>query len=317
MSEINTDNCTLDTCPIDLAYINYQPNLAANILFLAIFGLFLVGQLAIGSWYRTWTYMIPMSAGLILEVLGYLGRIMMHSNPFEFNAFLLYLIPLTIAPAFFTAAIYICLGRIVIVYGEDISRIRPRTYTIIFVTCDLIALILQAAGGAITSIADSDQKDLSDAGVNIMIAGLAFQVASLALFIAMASEFALRVRKAPEDARNATTASICRGWKWRAFLLSLAAAVLTIFIRSCFRVAELKGGFHSDLANDEITLMVLESAMITIACFCMTAAHPALPMGRRWGNLKAKSAPEKAASAKASITSSGYEMNNLSYGHST
>ncbi|KAJ5995647.1 RTA1 domain protein, partial [Penicillium waksmanii] len=312
MSEINPDDCTLATCPIDLAYINYQPNLAANILFLAIFGLFLVGQLAIGSWYRTWTYMVAMSAGLILEVLGYIGRIMMHSNPFEFNAFLLYLICLTIAPAFFTAAIYICLGRIVIIYGENISRIRPRTYTIIFVTCDIIALILQAAGGAITAMADSDQQDLSDMGVNIMIAGLAFQVASLTLFIAMASEFALRVRKAPEEMRNAFTASIRCGWKWRAFLFSLAAAVLTIFIRSCFRVAELKGGFDSDLANDEIILMVLESAMITIACFCMTAVQPAFVMGRRWGNLSAKSAPEEATSTKASFASSGYEMNLIS-----
>lgn len=87
-------------------------------------------------------------------------------------------------------------------------------------TCDIIALILQAAGGAITSIADDDQKDLSDTGVNIMIAGLAFQVASLTLFMAMASEFALRVRKAPEESRNEYTASIRSGWKWRTFLLS-------------------------------------------------------------------------------------------------
>lgn len=129
-----------------------------------------------------------------------------------------YLIPLTIAPAFFTAAIYICLGKIVIIYGETISRLRPRTYTIIFVTCDVIALILQAAGGAITSIADDDQQDLRDTGVNIMIAGLAFQVASLTLFIVMASEFALRVRKSPEEMKNAFTASIRGGWKWRAFL---------------------------------------------------------------------------------------------------
>lgn len=102
MSEINPDDCTLATCPIDLAYINYQPNLAANILFLAIFGLFLIGQLAIGSWYRTWTYMVAMSAGLILEVIGYIGRVMMHSNPFEFNAFLLYVpvpVPVASTPA--------------------------------------------------------------------------------------------------------------------------------------------------------------------------------------------------------------------------
>ncbi|KAJ5084011.1 RTA1 domain protein [Penicillium alfredii] len=286
MSEMNMDDCTLATCPIDLAYINYQPNVPANVLFLVIFSLLLAAQIALGTWFRIWTYMGAMTAGLILEIPGYIGRVMMHSNPFDFNAFLLYLICLTIAPAFFTAAIYICLGRIVIVYGEDISRIRPRTYTILFVTCDIIALVLQAAGGAITSIADSDQKSLSDTGVNIMIAGLAFQVASLTLFIVLASEFALRVRRSSEDMKNASTASVRSGLKWKMFLLGkcLAIAVLTIFTRSIFRVAELKGGFSSDLANDEISLMILESTMIAIACICMTAAHPAVAMGRRWGN---------------------------------
>lgn len=84
------DNCSLDTCPIEWAYINYRPNLAANILFLAIFALFLVSHLVIGAWYRTWTYMIAMSFGLVGEVVGYVGRVMMHDNPFSFNAFLVY-----------------------------------------------------------------------------------------------------------------------------------------------------------------------------------------------------------------------------------
>ena len=90
MSEMNMDDCTLATCPIDLAYINYQPNIPANVLFLAIFGLLLAAQIALGTWFRTWTYMGAMTAGLILEILGYIGRVMMHSNPFDFNAFLLY-----------------------------------------------------------------------------------------------------------------------------------------------------------------------------------------------------------------------------------
>ncbi|RAH47682.1 RTA1 domain-containing protein [Aspergillus brunneoviolaceus CBS 621.78] len=316
MSEMKMDDCTLATCPIDLAYINYQPNIPANVLFLVIFGLLLAAQIALGTWFRTWTYMGAMTAGLILEILGYIGRVMMHSNPFDFNAFLLYLICLTIAPAFFTAAIYICLGRIVIVYGEGISRIRPRTYTILFVTCDIIALVLQAAGGAITSIADSDQKSLSDTGVNIMITGLAFQVASLMLFIVLASEFALRVRRSSEDMKNASTSSVRNGLKWQMFLLAyanpskgLAIAVSTIFTRSIFRVAELKGGFSSDLANDEIALMILESTMIAIACICMTAAHPAVAMGRRWGEFSAK-ARRGVVSSKVSQASTEIEMTN-------
>ena len=44
-----------------------------------------------------------------------------------------YLICVTIASVFLTAAIYLCLARIVIVYGENLSIFRPRTYTILFI----------------------------------------------------------------------------------------------------------------------------------------------------------------------------------------
>lgn len=89
----------------------------------------------------------------------------------------------------------------------------------------------------------------------------------------------------------------------------LAIAVLTIFTRSIFRVAELQGGFNSHLANDEIALMILESTMIAIACICMTAAHPAVAMGRRWGELSAKSR-RGVVSSKMSHASSEIEMMN-------
>lgn len=80
---------------------------------------------------------------------------MMHSNPFSKNNFLIYLVTLTIAPAFLSAAIYLCLVRIVVVYGEKRSRFRPRTYTVLFCSCDFLALLLQAIGGAIASIVNT------------------------------------------------------------------------------------------------------------------------------------------------------------------
>ncbi|KAJ5107988.1 hypothetical protein N7456_004663 [Penicillium angulare] len=230
----------------------------------------------------------PMIPGLILEVLGYVGRLMMHHNPFNFSAFLLYLIPLTIGPAFFTAAIYICLGKIVVIYGEDISRFRPRTYSYVFMTCDLIALILQAAGGAVSSIAKPTDQAMSDAGVNTMIAGLAFQVAALTLFTLLAADFAMRVRKCPKALLNENTETFRHSWRWMGFLLCLSLAVLTIYIRSCFRVAELQGGFTSDLANNQVALMILESAMVSFAVICLTIGHPGLVLGRRWSTFTSK-----------------------------
>jgi RTA1 like protein len=92
---------------------------------------------------------------MLTEVIGYIARIAIHSNPFLKTNFLMYLVTLTIAPAFLSASIYLCLARIVVVYGEEASRFKPRTYTVVFCTGDFLALLLQAVGGAIASDATS------------------------------------------------------------------------------------------------------------------------------------------------------------------
>ena len=83
------DNCTLQTCPLSAAYVEYQPNMAGNIFYLAFFAVMLIGQIGTGIVFRSWSFMLPMVAGLILEVIGYLGRVLLHDNPFSFDAFLM------------------------------------------------------------------------------------------------------------------------------------------------------------------------------------------------------------------------------------
>ena len=65
-------------------------------------------------------------------------------------------------------------------------------------------------------------------------------------------------------------------------LIALIFATVFIFIRSCFRVAELSGGFGSALANDQITFMILEGAMIVSACLCLTLFHPGRAFAGGW-----------------------------------
>ncbi|KAI9924203.1 hypothetical protein MW887_007153 [Aspergillus wentii] len=279
MGEHPADDCTIGTCPMTLANFDYIPNLAGNVFYLALFGILLLSQIGMGLYWRTWGYLIGMTGGLVLEVVGYIGRVQLHYNPFPFDPFLEYLICLTIGPAFISAAIYICLGRIVTVYGENVSRLRPRTYTIIFVSCDLLSLILQAAGGAITSTADDN--DTSQKGINIMIAGLSTQVVSLAIFMGLCIDLAIRIRRSPQNL-NWSFGALRSTLKWKLFLISLAIATITIFIRSIFRVAELKDGFDGALANDEVTFMILEGAMMSIACICMTVFHPGYCFEGKW-----------------------------------
>ncbi|RAO64523.1 uncharacterized protein BHQ10_000535 [Talaromyces amestolkiae] len=278
----NTDLCTLDTCPLDWAQVDYVPSLPGNLIYVAIFGLALLLQIAFGVYYKTWTYMIAMIGGLVGEIIGYIGRVQMHYNPFPQTPFLEYLVCLTIAPAFLSAAIYLCFSRIVIVYGGRISRFRPKTYTYLFIAGDFIALLLQAAGGGIAASASGSTQQT---GINIMIAGVSWQVFSLAVFAALCMDFALRVRRTQSVDLNPQYDALRISRSFKIFLWSLGIATLTIFVRSVFRCAELSGGFNGSLANNEVTFMVLEGAMISIAVIALTSFHPGLIWKREWREL--------------------------------
>lgn len=167
-----------------------------------------------------------------------------------------------------------------VVYSEAVSWLRPSTYTIVFIGFDFVSLLLQAAGGGIAASADTVHMD--DIGKNIMVAGVSWQVVSLLLFTALCLDFARRVRKASALEMHPSFTSFRSSKKFKFFLYGLATATLTIFIRSVFRCAELSGGFHGKLANQEITFMILEGAMICVAVICLTVFHPGLIFGKSW-----------------------------------
>ncbi|KAK9240692.1 RTA1 like protein-domain-containing protein [Lipomyces kononenkoae] len=277
---LNSDTlCTLSTCDLTLAHFTYVPNLGGNAFFAALFGVCGLAQIPLGIRYRTWGFVIAAIFGLAGEVIGYAGRIMMNQNPFSKTNFLIYLVCLTIAPAFLSACIYLCLARIVVVYGEEISRFRPRIYTILFCTCDFISLLLQAIGGAIASTAND--YNTTQMGINIMIGGLSFQVFSLTLFVVLCGDFAFRLWR-NRQSWNVSHQQLFESVIFRCFLWGLATATLTILIRSCFRVAELSGGFHGPLANNQPTFMVLEGGMVSIASLCLTILHPGIGFRGTW-----------------------------------
>lgn len=89
--DFNANLCTLQTCPLAYASVDYVPNLAGNALYLALFSLFLVIQVFLGIRYRTWGYMVGLVGGLVLEIIGYVARVQMHYNPFLSNPFLMYI----------------------------------------------------------------------------------------------------------------------------------------------------------------------------------------------------------------------------------
>jgi hypothetical protein len=291
---ILNDVCTLETCCLAQSPFNYRPTYGGNLFFTVFFAVFILPQLGLGISYRTWGFMVGMICCLILEVLGYAGRILLHNNPFDGNAFLLYLITLTIAPVFISAAIYLCLTRMIGLYGAHLSRFKPRTIAVVFMTSDFLSLLLQAIGGALADTANTHKN--AQVGIDIMIAGLLLQAVSLAVFVLVFADFRWSCRKGVLD-MNPEKQRIRSSGLFKAFTASLLLATIAVLARSIFRVAELWGGFDGKIWNNETDFMVLDGAMISLAVLGLTAMHPGFAFGKsmwqagNW-NLKSKKGQE-------------------------
>ncbi|KAF6220747.1 hypothetical protein HO133_003180 [Letharia lupina] len=280
-------------CPVSQSFYGYSPSLGPDITLLVLFSMALVGHGVQGWYYRAWGTLTAMLWGCICEVLGYIGRLMMHPNAFNLNGFLIQICCLTIAPAFFSAAIYLCLSRLVLLFGTEVSRLPPKYYAYIFISCDIVSLALQGAGGGLASVAAQNDTSLT-VGDNFQLAGLAFQVASLTLFAVLSAEYAFRVYRSPQASARAP--GIFRHNKGLMyFLVALATSWLFIEIRCIYRVIELAGGWGSSLMKKQTDFVVLEGAMIIIAVGVLNAFYPGKYLNRAVD-------PEKLDEKKASDT---------------
>ncbi len=68
-----------------------------------------------------------------------------------------------------------------------------------FICSDVFSLILQATGGALADTASTISESFK--GIDIMVAGLAFQVFSLTVFAALSADLAWKVRKGRDPQR--------------------------------------------------------------------------------------------------------------------
>lgn len=103
------------------------------------------------------------------------------------------IIGLTIAPIFFTAALYVTLARVIRHFGTHNSMLSPRAYTAIFLSFDLISLVLQSVGGGMANMATTRASSIH--GVRVMVIGLALQVLSMVVFMIICINFSMNVRR--------------------------------------------------------------------------------------------------------------------------
>jgi len=244
------------TCPLEATIYGYYPSLGANVFFAVFFALFAAASFSLGVRYRTWSYCFAMTLAGITETIGYVGRIILHSDPWSKAGFNMQIVCLIIAPAFNSAAIYLVLKHVTLCFGERWSRIKPRFYTYIFVSCDIMSLVLQGAGGGLAATSRGNQKQ-QKTGDDLMMAGISIQVVILFCFGIASSDYIWRRRRASEPL-SSEAAFFARSIMFKCFALGLTAAFLAIFVRCVYRIVEMAGGWRNAVMQNEASFIVFD-----------------------------------------------------------
>ncbi|KAI1616118.1 RTA1 like protein-domain-containing protein [Exophiala viscosa] len=260
-------------CPVENTIYGYYPSVGANCFFVAFFFMAAVMQLYGGIRYKTWTYLIAMFLACIDQGLGYIGRVMLHQNPYSQVGFQIQICCLILGPAFNSAAIYLVLKHITLCFGPEYSRIPPRWYTWIFIAGDLLSLVIQAIGGgmAATSENDNARQELGD---HLMMAGIALQVVTLLFFGTAALMYILARRRAQNVPLSTEARKFLNSTLFKCFAVGFTLAFTAIFIRCVYRIVEMAGGWGNPIMQSQTPFIVLDGCMVTFATLMQTIFHP-------------------------------------------
>ncbi|KAJ4290375.1 hypothetical protein N0V90_010591 [Kalmusia sp. IMI 367209] len=252
----------------DWEMYRYIPSLAGAIIGVIIFSS--LTSLLLWQWFRARNHiLIFVIIGTICEVGGYAARIGSHFNNESWAPFIQQGTLLLIGPLFFAATIYMMLGRtIVLAGGEDVSLIKPRWYTRIFVGADIFTLVLQGLGA---SIMGAMKLNLAIAGEKIVIAGLSLQVATFVLFLIAAIDFQIRMER---KATIASTWGSASNGDWKKMLWILYSVSSLVLLRCIFRLIEYAMGNASYLIAHEWTLYVFDTVPMFLTVVLLLVLQP-------------------------------------------
>ncbi|KAF2735784.1 RTA1-domain-containing protein [Polyplosphaeria fusca] len=253
----------------------YTPSLAVALLGSILFLLALLLHTHQLLQHRTW-YFVTVPLGILFEIVGYIFRTLSSRlDPYRVTFFVVQYFFIVVAPVFFAAGIYTVLSILILRTGNNTSNkfspLPPKVIVWVFVTCDVVATGVQVAGAALIGVAESNRRDATTPN-DILLAGLAFQAFTFAVFIVLFAAFVVRARK------------VLFGVVGVGFVSAFAAAVVLVYVRVCFRLAETAEGLFGALNTHEVFFGCLEFAPVVAAIWVLGIWHPGRCIAGQVGN---------------------------------
>ncbi|KAM0330813.1 hypothetical protein ACHAQA_003768 [Verticillium albo-atrum] len=291
-----------ERCPVSATVYGDYFTTGACAFFVAAHAVLLAAQAYLGWRSKAWSFAAYLAIGTAFEIMGYAARIALSYNPWSYEGFVIQLLMLILGPTLVAASISVTFKHLVLWHGPQWSFIKPRLYPWVFVGTDFFSIVIQAAGGGVSSVAtDGEEPDqaLLDVGSGLLVAGVVFQVVNMVFCGGLMVLYIWRRHRALKKGGAAvaggvggavteggeSSASSALGPagktdgpkdpKVKKFIWAITVAYVAIIVRCIYRIPEMQTGWASELMQNETTFLILDGAMVLLAVLTLTTFHPA------------------------------------------
>ncbi|KAJ3508799.1 hypothetical protein NM208_g15767 [Fusarium decemcellulare] len=117
----------------------------------------------------------------------------------------------------------------------------------------------------------------------------------------MGVDYFVRVKKYIHSSEADPAAlRVWRDTKFRSFAFAVTGAYSAILTRCIYRIAEMAGGWGNHIMQDEPSFLVLDSSLVLITGFLLTAFHPGLFFPQMRTGVKPKTETEAETTGESS-----------------
>ncbi|PNP59680.1 hypothetical protein FNYG_14890 [Fusarium nygamai] len=250
----------------DNVYEFYHPSKILALVACVVFAVFSLVHLRYVFRYRKYFCLVLVLGGLF-ETAGLGARIYSTDHLRDQGSYGTQTLLILLAPIFFSAAIYMFLGRIIrATEHPDLSIIRTPWLSKFFVIADVLCFVVQACGAGI--LVNANNTADQNSGENVILAGLALQVVILVIFLICAGVFHARL------AKRGLIGAINPRLYLVIMLGELYTCAILILIRNVFRLVEFGLGDDGYLQRYEWPIYVFDILLMAMVMALALSWYP-------------------------------------------
>jgi len=245
-------------------YFGFKPNKGAEYFVVVVYFVLTVFIFIRNCKHRTW-FMMPIALGGAFETFAFAWRIYETYHNDSEMGYILYLVPVLVAPTILAAADYNLASVVMYRANVRIPFFTPKVTKVIFLVCDIAAFFIQGIGGSIAGTSKSESQ--AKFGSNVVLVGLGISLAVFLIFLLLS--FALQIKIRAQPGFHDTDTS------WMRIFYVVYVNMLCLSIRAFYRVAEFHGGnTRSKLSIDEVYFYTLDAMLMIILMASWCIFHP-------------------------------------------